>query len=126
MGVNVGQLCVMLRGSLAAARDRRYDADLVAGLRGSAKAVEEAHILAVDIDIHEVAKLALFVAEPSLDSRILALKRADNLSQRRAVGVHLVCAVSYAALSGVGILTDMLMSGMPPLSKCMFVAVKID
>ena len=55
----------------ATACDGGDDADLVAGLRGGAEAVEEAHILAVDIDVDEVAKLALFVAEARLDAGVL-------------------------------------------------------
>ena len=55
----------VLRG-LAAAGHCGHDADFVAGAGGGVQTVEEAHVLAVQVDVYEVAQVAVFVQQAVL------------------------------------------------------------
>src|SRR3990172_3553607 len=75
-----GRLGLIQVGALAAGHCGN-DAHLVASLQGCAQPPEEAHILAVDVDIHEAADLSALVAQPLPETRVLLLKGLDALAQ---------------------------------------------
>ena len=67
----MGGLPAQARRLTSAAGDGGNDAHLITGAGRRRQAVEETHILAVEIDVHEVAQLTGLVAQPLLDSRKL-------------------------------------------------------
>src|SRR5579883_2070926 len=75
----------------SSARDRRDDADLVAGLELRLEPVEEAHVLLAHVDVDE-APHALLVEEPLADARVALLEILDDLADGAALGGHFVGA----------------------------------
>src|SRR6478609_3736847 len=55
----------------SAACDRRDDADLGALGGGAAEAVEEAHVVVTDVDVHEAPDLAAVVQHAGLDAAVV-------------------------------------------------------
>src|ERR1700730_967105 len=73
-----------IRRSLSCASspgDRRHDRDLVLLGHFGLEAGAEAHILVVQIDVHELSKLPTGVEEALLESRITPVQRVDRRSQ---------------------------------------------
>src|SRR5262245_38514838 len=77
----------------AASRDGGDDRDRIAFLEGGRSALEEPHVLVVDVEVDEPAQLALLVHEPLAQARELAFQVlhhvVDGLALDRHLGVSL-------------------------------------
>src|SRR3712207_3872786 len=65
-------------GRSAAAGDRREDGDRVAVLDLGVERTGEAHVLVVDVDVHEAVQLALLGDEAVLQARVLGVEVVDE------------------------------------------------
>src|SRR6185436_19827665 len=81
----------------AAAGDGRDDRDLVGVLDGRLEALEEADVLVVGEDVHELAHLAAVVADAFLEARVLRLEARDQRADGRARGRDLLLALRELA-----------------------------
>src|SRR5207253_9089050 len=80
----------------SAPRDRRNDADRLAGLHLRREPSEEADVLLADVDVHETAH-PLRIEQALLEPRMPSLQVLDDLSDRVAVGLDLVGAAGERA-----------------------------
>src|SRR5215472_244374 len=80
-------------------RDGGDDADLVAALELGGEALEEAHILLADVDVHE-APNAFGVEQPLLDPRVFAIDVVDHLADGTAGGGDFVLAAGQRPEGG--------------------------
>ena len=69
-------------GGLAAARDRRQDRHLVALGDLGVEAVEEADVLAAEVDVDEAAQAAVGVGDPLAQLAVLGVERLEHLADR--------------------------------------------
>src|SRR5688572_25647331 len=82
-----------------ASGDRRDDRDIGPGPHRRIEALQEADVLAVDVQVHEPAELA--GAEQTLrDTRIAALEVTDDVGDRSSLCRHLARAIGQGAELG--------------------------
>ena len=80
------------------------DRDLVAVLDRGVEAVEEADVLAADVDVDEPAQAAV-LGDPAAQLAVTLVQRVEHLADGRAVDRRRSTSPSVAARSWVGILT---------------------
>src|SRR3954451_7008039 len=84
----------------AAARDGREDRDRVAVLDGGVQRTGEAHVLVVDVDVHEAVQLALLGDQTVLDAGELGVDVVDQGAEGRARALDGLVAAGVGAQDG--------------------------
>src|SRR5690348_4348191 len=99
---------------LTAAGDRRDDGDVVAILYLRVELIEEADVVAVQIDVDEAAQLALVVEQALAHPRMTLLEIFDDRTNRSAVGGDFVLAGGEASKWSGYTDPDWHVVGLPP------------
>src|SRR5918993_187527 len=84
----------------SAARDRRHDAQLVAGLDRGLELLEVADVLVVEVDVDEPVELVRALEQARLDAGGLGLEAVEHRGDGAAVGLDDVGAVGEVTQGG--------------------------